>query len=105
MSYRYYTEEDPSPFPGMDPYLEDPAFWPDFHSTFVNYWREALVEQLPVSFSMTAKMSLRGRRWPAAERVADHIPASFVSASALSVFSQVKFASSRPKWPLRADSL
>ncbi|MBW3540169.1 MAG: DUF4058 family protein [Planctomycetes bacterium] len=26
-----------SPFPGMDPYLEDPAFWPDFHSTFINY--------------------------------------------------------------------
>src|SRR5690349_241804 len=20
-----------SPFPGMDPYLEDPAFWPEFH--------------------------------------------------------------------------
>lgn len=21
----------PSPFPGMDPYLEDPSLWPDFH--------------------------------------------------------------------------
>src|SRR5437868_2144816 len=37
----------PSPFPGMDPYLEHPAFWSDFHSTFINYWREALVDQLP----------------------------------------------------------
>jgi len=36
-----------SPFPGMDPYLELPAYWPDFHSTFVNYWREAIAEALP----------------------------------------------------------
>jgi hypothetical protein len=26
-----------SPFPGMDPYLEDRAHWPDFHATFINY--------------------------------------------------------------------
>jgi len=36
-----------SPFPGMDPYLEDPAFWPDFHATFVNYWREEVAARLP----------------------------------------------------------
>lgn len=36
-----------SPFPGMDPFLEDPAFWPDFHATFINYWREAIAERLP----------------------------------------------------------
>src|SRR3954470_4664604 len=37
----------PSPFPGMDPYLEDPAFWSDFHATFINYWREAIADRLP----------------------------------------------------------
>jgi hypothetical protein len=31
----------------MDPYLEDPAIWPDFHATFINYWREALATLLP----------------------------------------------------------
>lgn len=36
-----------SPFPGMDPYLESPEFWPDFHSTFVNCWREAIAGVLP----------------------------------------------------------
>jgi len=36
-----------SPFPGMDPYLEDPALWSDFHSTFINYWREAIADLLP----------------------------------------------------------
>ncbi|MGL6095598.1 MAG: DUF4058 family protein, partial [Fimbriiglobus sp.] len=25
----------PSPFPGMDPYLEDPAYWSGFHSRLV----------------------------------------------------------------------
>jgi hypothetical protein len=39
-----------SPFPGMDPFLEDPAYWPDFHSTFINYWREAVAEKLPAEF-------------------------------------------------------
>ena len=37
----------PSPFPGMDPYLEDPAFWSDFHDSFIVYWRDALNGVLP----------------------------------------------------------
>jgi hypothetical protein len=37
----------PSPFPGMDPHLESPAFWSDFHATFINYWREAVADYLP----------------------------------------------------------
>lgn len=36
----------PSPFPGMDPYLEDPAIWPNVHSTFINVTREILLEAL-----------------------------------------------------------
>src|SRR6266404_3103386 len=36
----------PSPFPGMDPYLEGPE-WPDFHSTFIHSWREAIADELP----------------------------------------------------------
>lgn len=37
----------PSPFPGMDPYLEISGLWPDFHATFINYCREALSDLLP----------------------------------------------------------
>ena len=40
----------PSPFPGIDPYLEAPAFWSDFHSTFINYWREAIADALPDNY-------------------------------------------------------
>jgi len=32
----------PSPFPGMDPYLEDPALWPDLHQSLITYIRDAL---------------------------------------------------------------
>lgn len=32
----------PSPFPGMDPYLEGPGMWPDFHHSLMTYARDAL---------------------------------------------------------------
>src|SRR4051812_46869817 len=40
-----------SPFPGMDPYLEFSGSWPDFHATFINYWREALQASLPKHYT------------------------------------------------------
>ena len=36
----------PSPFPGMNPYLEQASVWQDFHNTFLIAIREALVPQL-----------------------------------------------------------
>ncbi|MFO0965869.1 MAG: DUF4058 family protein [Gemmataceae bacterium] len=42
-----------SPFPGMDPYLEDPAFWAGFHHKFINYWQEALDDVLPQDYEAT----------------------------------------------------
>jgi len=32
----------PSPFPGMDPYLEERALWPDLHASLIAYIRETL---------------------------------------------------------------
>ncbi len=37
----------PGPFPGIDPYLEAQGYWPDFHMTFLTYWREAIADHLP----------------------------------------------------------
>ncbi len=34
----------------MDLYLEAQGFWPDFHATFINYWREALADLLPPNY-------------------------------------------------------
>jgi hypothetical protein len=39
-----------SQFPGVDPYLEGQGFWPDFHATFINYWRETLADRLPENY-------------------------------------------------------
>ncbi len=38
-----------SPFPGMDPYIEG-CCWGDFHSVFIQCWREAVADQLPDGF-------------------------------------------------------
>jgi hypothetical protein len=35
-----------SPFPGMDPYLEDPALWPDVHNSLIVVARELLTQSL-----------------------------------------------------------
>ena len=40
----------PSPFPGMDPYLEDPALWPDVHHELICITRELLLAQLPPKY-------------------------------------------------------
>jgi hypothetical protein len=35
-----------SPFPGMDPYLENPTLWPDVHGRLINVASELLLAQL-----------------------------------------------------------
>lgn len=39
-----------SPFPGMDPYLEDPAHWPDFHHRLISALSEAIADVLPGNY-------------------------------------------------------
>jgi hypothetical protein len=39
-----------NPFPGMNPFLEHPAFWADFHSTFIGCWRDSLRALLPKTY-------------------------------------------------------
>ena len=40
----------PSPFPGMDPYLEKSGHWPDFHSKLINVCQELILQALPLSY-------------------------------------------------------
>lgn len=40
----------PSPFPGMDPYLESPEIIPDLHDSFITYLRETLQASLPAPY-------------------------------------------------------
>ena len=40
----------PSPLPGMDPYLEDPAYWSGFHTRYVVALSTALTRVLPTGY-------------------------------------------------------
>ena len=40
----------PSPFPGMDPYLEDPNIFPNLHDKLIMYMEEFIQPQLPEAY-------------------------------------------------------
>lgn len=42
----------PSPFPGMDPYLEAFNYWEDFHDSFLPFIRNALRGGIPEAYSV-----------------------------------------------------
>ena len=49
----------PSPFPGMDPFLEHPRFFPDLHNRLIGHLSEAIMEKLPEPYYAV----LNERRW------------------------------------------
>jgi Protein of unknown function (DUF4058) len=60
-------------FPGVDPYLEDPAFWRDFHESFIIYARDAIRGQLPDNYDVRVdeRINLTG---PDGESTAQFLP-------------------------------
>lgn len=44
------SQVGPSPFPGMDPYLEAPDIWPDFHDRLATTLSAMLNDQLPAPY-------------------------------------------------------
>ncbi|MGK7890255.1 MAG: DUF4058 family protein [Leptolyngbyaceae cyanobacterium] len=46
----------PSPFPGMDPYLEQPAFWSSFHSRLIVAIADTLAPQLRPTYFVEVEM-------------------------------------------------
>jgi len=63
----HHTEElpMPSPFPGMNPYLEQDGVWCDFHLTFVVSLRSALAGVVGQNYFASVKQ--RTSLWPADE--------------------------------------
>ncbi len=67
----------PSPFPGMDPYLERPDLWQGFHNAFITYLRDTLQAGLPAGYVATLEVrvylehALEGPVGGAAQRVPD----------------------------------
>ena len=58
----------PSPFPGMNPYLERAEVWQDFHDTFIPAVREALTAQLRPRYFVKIEEHLYIHEPPASER-------------------------------------
>src|SRR5438876_318653 len=50
------TKAAGSPFPGMDPYLENTDFWEGFHNGFMHYVQEDLQPRLPEDYVATLEM-------------------------------------------------
>jgi hypothetical protein len=48
----------PSPFPGMDPYIEDAFFWSDFHASMMGAFREALNAVLPDRYTASIERNV-----------------------------------------------
>ena len=48
----------PSPFPGMDPYLESPRFFADFHDSMIVYMKAVLQRGLPQNYFAQASERL-----------------------------------------------
>jgi hypothetical protein len=43
----------------MDPYLEDPAIWSDFHNSFMTYLREAIAAPLRDRYDVRLEEQVR----------------------------------------------
>ena len=48
-----------SPFPGLDPYREAPAVWPDFHGRFTHDLREGLFDRLRKDYDAVVRQQDR----------------------------------------------
>jgi uncharacterized protein DUF4058 len=65
----------PSPFPGMDPYLENPDFWQGFHNSLMTYTRDTLQPALPANYIATLEMRIYIEEDPGSgERVRSRVP-------------------------------
>ncbi|MCI0699745.1 MAG: DUF4058 family protein [Planctomycetia bacterium] len=58
----------PSPFPGMNPYIERPDVWNDFHDSFIPALREVLTAQVLPRYYVRIEENLYIHEPPAKER-------------------------------------
>jgi Protein of unknown function (DUF4058) len=69
----------PSPFPGMDPYLEDPGSWSDFHTTFYVELKRGLNRILPPGYMAKIDRYIWIHEPSAQERIRLGKPDTYVS--------------------------
>ena len=70
----------PSPFPGMDPYLEAPTYWRGFHSRFLVAISDALMEKLPPGYYAEIEQHVWLEGDDTDERISFAYPDAYVAA-------------------------
>ncbi len=58
----------PSPFPGMNPYLEQADVWQDFHQSFIPLLRQLLAEQVRPKYLVKIEEQIFIHALPADQR-------------------------------------
>src|SRR5437870_12736086 len=58
----------PSPFPGMNPYLEQSDTWEDFHQSFMTHARDVLSGKVGAHYLVKIEVRLYLHELPASER-------------------------------------
>jgi Protein of unknown function (DUF4058) len=58
----------PSPFPGMNPFLEQTEVWHDFHQTYVTAMRQSLVQQVGARYIVKLELHIYIRELASDER-------------------------------------
>src|SRR5262245_7942843 len=71
----------PSPFPGMDPYLEAQPFWGDFHTAMIMAMKVALKKRVPSGYSVWSDVHVWIHEPDAKTRLEPVKPDAFVVAS------------------------
>ena len=61
----------PSPFPGMNPYLERASVWSDFHSSFIIGMRDVIAPQVAPAYYLRVSEHVYVHEWPIAVGLAD----------------------------------
>ena len=90
----------PSPFPGMDPYLEDPVFFPGLHSFLITGLAAALNGVLPPSYVALVQERLYGSIYPDISVIQRSEPPRTTNGRAKAAVA----LASDPAWEIEAES-
>ena len=69
----------PSPFPGMDPYLEDAAYWSGFHTRFIVAVSAAISHALPKGYYAEVEQHVWLQRDDPDDRIPFAVPDGYVA--------------------------
>ena len=68
----------PSPFPGMNPYLEGPVFWPSFHDDFILTLKRRLANALKSQYHVASQQNVYIHELPDEPGIRIGVPDAYI---------------------------